>query len=527
MRSGGPQQLEHDHGHPEREERLRAVGQPPASTAATPRTWFGLAVLVLAVFIICVDATVLDLAIPAISLALQPSATQLLWIIDIYPFVVAGLLITMGTLGDRIGRRRLLLIGAAGFGVASALAAWSTSAELLIAARALQGIAGATLMPSTLGLIRSMFPDRRQRTRAIGIWAAAAGAGTAAGPLVGGWLLEHFWWGSVFIVNLPIMLVLLVLGPLFIVESRDPNPGRFDLLSAVLSSTAIIAIVYAIKESAAHGIAPAPIVTGAAGLALGWWFLRRQRRADAMLDLSLFRIPRFSVGVVTNLLSALAFGGVIFFGSQYLQTVLGAGPLQAGLFLLPGVAVSILTSVLAGVLVQRIRLSTLMITALGLAAGGAFTLVLAGTASSALPFILGYLLIGAGVGVLTTLTSDLVVDAAPAERASTASSISETGYELGMALGVALLGSLVMGVYRRGIDTSMLDERSAEAARDTIGSAMEQAAGLDGVGGAQLAASASEAFVSGMHTASVLTAVILLANAVLVALLLRRERAAG
>ena len=220
----------------------------PGQSSASRRDWLGLVVLAFAVLLIAVDGTVLDLALPFISADLEPSSTQLLWIIDVYSFVLAGLLITMGTLGDRIGRRRLLLLGAAGFGIASLIAAWSPTPEMLIAARVLQGISGATLMPATLGLIRTIFVDPRQRTLAIGVWGAMAGGGTAAGPLIGGWLLEHFWWGSVFLINIPVMLVLIAVGPLVIPESKDPAPGRFDLISAALSMTTMLPLVYAVKD---------------------------------------------------------------------------------------------------------------------------------------------------------------------------------------------------------------------------------------------------------------------------------------
>ena len=296
----------------------------PDEVRATKRDWAGLIVLAFAVLLIAVDGTVLDLALPFISADLEPSSTQLLWIIDVYSFVLAGLLITMGTLGDRIGRRKLLLIGAVGFGLASIIAALAVSPEMLIAARVLQGISGATLMPATLGLIRTIFVNPRQRTEAIGVWGAMAGGGTAAGPLVGGWLLEHFWWGSVFLINIPVMIALIVLGPILIPESKDPNPGRFDLISAGLSMATMLPLVYAVKESVVHGVSITLLVIGLVGLAAGYVFVRRQRMLkDPMLDLKLFANASFSTAVITNLLSIFALAGVLFFGSQYLQLVLG------------------------------------------------------------------------------------------------------------------------------------------------------------------------------------------------------------
>ena len=488
------------------------------SRHASRRDWIGLVALVLAVFIICIDATVLDLAVPAISAALQPSATQLLWIIDVYSFIVAGLLVTMGALGDRIGRRKLLLIGAAAFAGASLLAAFAPSAEWLIAARALLGVAGATLMPSTLGLIRTMFPNPTERSRAIGIWAAVAGSGTAAGPLLGGWLLEHFWWGSVFLLNVPVMVILLVAVPLLVAEARDPNPGRFDVLSSLLSIAGIIALVFAIKESAAHGVHLEQIVAAGAGTAFLWWFVRRQRRLSPMLDLGLFRRPQFSAGVAANGLSAFAFAGVLFFGSQYLQSVLGFGPLGAGLLMLPGIVVSIVGALLAAPLERRIGAGRTIAVSLASGALGAVVLAFVGRESGPAAFVVGYTLLGVTAGVITALASDLVVGAAPVSKASSASSISEMAYELGLSLGVAVLGSVVMSVYRAGLVGVAAD---GTAAFETIGTTMDHASAVGGVAGAEIAIVAGDAFVAGMHVAAIASAVVLAITGLLADRMLR------
>ena len=477
----------------------------PVTTAAAPprataREWAGLGVLALALLLLAVDATVLDLAVPAISADLAPSTPQLLWIIDVYSFVLAGLLVVMGNLGDRIGRRRLLLIGAVGFGIASALAAWAVSPEMLIAARVLQGVAGATLMPATLGLIRSMFQDARQRTLAIGVWSAMAGGGAAAGPLVGGWLLEHFWWGSVFLVNLPVMLVLLALAPLLIPESRDPNPGRFDALSAVLSMLALVPVVYAVKETAAHGPTVAALLVGLAGVLAGVLFVRRQRRlADPMLDLRLFALPRFRVAVFTNLLAVFALAGVLFFGSQYLQLVLGRSPLEAGLLMLPGLAASVLGSLAAAWLVRRWRAAVVLAGALVVTAFGAAAFLLVDAVSGAEAFVRGFVGIGLGAGVAMTVAADLVVGSAPAERAGAAAAISETAYETGLALGVALLGSTVMAIFRRGLDLSLLPDDAVATASGSLSGAVEVARELPAAVAQEFLSSANQAFVSGIH----------------------------
>ncbi|MEU1998975.1 MFS transporter [Nocardia gamkensis] len=501
----------------------RSATPPPRAGA---REWAGLSVLALALLLLAVDATVLDLAVPAISADLAPTTPQLLWIIDVYSFVLAGLLVVMGNLGDRIGRRRLLLLGAAGFGIASVLAAWAPTPEMLIAARVLQGVAGATLMPATLALIRSMFLDPRQRTVAIAVWSAMAGGGAAAGPLLGGWLLEHYWWGSVFLVNLPVMLVLIGLGPVLIPESRDPNPGRFDLLSAVLSMLTLVPVVYAVKEVAAHGPGMRPVLVGALGVLAGAGFVRRQRRlARPMLDLALFALPTFRTAVVTSLLAVFALAGVLFFGSQYLQLVLGRSPMQAGLLLLPGLLAGMIASLAAAWLVRRLRPGTVLGGALVTAAVGAALFGWLGpeAATSTMPFVLGFLFVGAGVGVALTVSSDLVVGAAPAERAGAAAAVSETAYETGIALGVAILGSVVMAIFRNGLDLSHVPDDQADAASESLGAATAFARELPEAAGNAFLASVHDAFVSGIHFAAIGTTSILLVAA-LVAFRLRGAR---
>lgn len=487
-----------------------AVSRPcTPSHRATARDWAGLGVLALALLLISVDATVLDIAVPAISAHLAPSTPQLLWIIDVYSFVLAGLLVTMGVVGDRIGRRKLLLLGAAGFGLASLLAAWSVSPAMLIAARALQGVAGATLMPATLGLIRTMFTDARQRTTAVAVWSAMAGGGAALGPLLGGWLLQHFWWGSVFLVNLPVMAALLLLGPLLLPESKDPRPGRFDMLSAGLSMLTLVPIVYAVKEIAAHGVTGLPLLIALAGVVAGVLFVRRQRRlADPMLDLRLFALRRFRTAVLTNLLAVFALAGVLFFGSQYLQLVLGRSPLDAGLLLLPGMAASMVTALGSAWLVRRWQPGRVLGAALAVAAVGAAVFLWLDADSGVPAFVAGFLLVGAGVGVALTISADLVVGSAPAERAGAAAAVSETAYEAGVALGVALLGSVVMAVFRHGLDLSHLSQAQAATAAESLGGAVHVARQLPDQT-AVLLDSAYRSFVSGVHVAAIATALIL------------------
>ncbi|TQF73628.1 MFS transporter [Rhodococcus spelaei] len=494
----------------------------PTTVRASARDWVGLVVLALAVLLISIDATVLDLALPFVSEDLAPSSTQLLWIIDVYSFVLAGLLVTMGTLGDRIGRRRLLLIGAAGFGLASVLAAFSVNPEMLIAARALQGVTGATLMPATLGLIRTTFVNPRQRTAAIGVWGAMAGGGAAAGPLVGGWLLEHFWWGSVFLIAIPVMLVLLVFGPMVIREAKDPNPGRFDLVSSGLSMLAMVPLVYALKESVVHGPSLTLTVVALVGAGAACAFVRRQRSLEhPMIDLSLFGNRSFSTAVLTNLLGVFALAGVLFFGSQYLQLVLGNAPLRAGLLMLPGMVMSMITPLLAAWLVRRWSAGTVLSAGLVASAIGAAMLIGLRADGGAGLFVLGFTFVGAGIGIAITLTSDLVVSAVEPERAGAASAVSETAYELGIALGVAILGSVVLAIFRTGLDVSALSGEESHVAQDTLGGAVAVAQSSSESVGSALLESAQHAFVGGMHVAAVATAIILVANAVLVHRMMR------
>ena len=342
-----------------------------APAKATRREWIGLAVIALPCLLYAMDLTVLTLAIPSLAADLNPTSTELLWIVDIYGFLVAGFLITMGTLGDRIGRRRLLLVGAAAFGAASVLAAFAQTPEMLIASRALLGIAGATLAPSTLSLIRNMFHDSHQRTVAIGIWVTSFSTGAAIGPLVGGVLLESFHWGSVFLLAVPVMAVLLAVGPKLLPEYKDPNPGRLDLASAALSLTAVLAVIFGIKELAKDGLEPLGISALVAGLAIGAAFIDRQRRlAEPMIDLGLFRRRAFSLSLSANTLAFAVVFGLEVFVAQYFQLVLGYSPLEAGLWSLPGALAFVVGSQLTPPLAARIRPPVLMLGGIVVAIAG-------------------------------------------------------------------------------------------------------------------------------------------------------------
>lgn len=492
-------------------------GQNPPALAG-PREWAALAVLVLPVILISVDMTVLGFAVPALSEALEPSGGQLLWIIDIYGFVLAGLLITMGSLGDRIGRRRLLMIGSAAFGLASLMAAFAPTPEVLIAARALLGLAGATLMPSTLSLLRNIFLDARQRLLAIAIWASGFSGGAALGPILGGWLLEHFFWGSVFLINLPVMALILVLVPLLVTESRNPDAGRLDLASVVLSMAAMLPVVYGIKKLATEGVDVLPFVSLVFGLVVGWLFVRRQRRLDdPLIDVGLFRYRVFSIAVVTNLMIVFAMVGSLFFLTQYLQLVLGVSPMRAGLVLLPGLLLSVVAGLVAARVARRLSLSTVIGVSLLVTASGFATLVFTPVENVTLGVVLisvGFALIATGSGFAETLTNGAIMSTAPPKRAGAASAISETAYELGGAFGVAVLGSILTGFYRTNLSgVEGVSDPLMETSRETLGGAANAAEAVGGSAGNALMDAAQVAFTDGMHLTSVIAAAIIVVAA--------------
>jgi MFS transporter, DHA2 family, multidrug resistance protein len=499
------------------------------ATQAPPRAgrreWIGLAVLALACLLYVMDLTVLHLAVPAISEDLKPSSAQLLWIIDIYGFMVAGFLVTMGTLGDRVGRRKLLLIGAAAFGAVSILAAFSTSAEMLIGSRALLGIAGATLAPSTLSLIFAMFQDPGQRSRAVAVWISAFSAGGAIGPILGGVMLEAFWWGSVFLLALPVMALLLILGPIVLPEYKDPDAGRLDLISAAMSLIAILSVIFGLKQIAQDGVALLPIATIALGLVVGTLFVRRQfTLADPMIDIQLFRIPSFSAALAVNVLAIFVAVGYFLFVAQYLQLVIGLSPLAAGLWSVPSAIGFIVGSNLAPRIVRAVRPAYLMASSLAIAAAGLGVLTQVGGSDGLAIVVLASIVISLGLAPVFGLTTELIVGSAPPERAGAASGISETGAELGGALGISILGSIGVAIYRGDVARALpsdIPAAAAEAARDTLGAALGVASELPGNIGAMVVTVAQDAFVQGMQVAATISAVVAVGVAILTLLALR------
>jgi MFS transporter, DHA2 family, multidrug resistance protein len=483
------------------------------------REWVALAVIALPCLLYSMDLSVLYLALPSLSAALKPSPTQLLWISDIYGFLLAGFLLTMGILGDRIGRRRLLLIGAAMFGLASVLAAFATSVAMLIVARGLLGIAASTLAPSTLSLIRNMFLDDRQRTAAIGVWVMSFSAGAALGPALGGLLLHFFWWGSVFLIAVPVMAVLLVVGPILLPEFRESDPRPLDLPSAALSLFAVLALVYGIKQLAENGFGPVSALSFVIGAALGLVFLRRQQTlAEPLLDLQLFHRPVFAVALAANTLSLFLIFGTFFVTDQYLQLVLGLSPLAAGLWSVPPTFGFIAGSSLGPLLTRRVGVALTMTYGFAVAAVGLMILTqLPGHGGHGLPLTLvGTGLLGLGVSPVVALATDVIVGAVPPEKAGQASGLSETGTELGGALGIALLGSIATAVYR-----SHIHPLAGAGPVSTLADAVHTAAHLPEHLGAPLLDSSRVAFTQGLHVAAIVGAVLAILLAVVVARVLR------
>ncbi|GIJ63028.1 MFS transporter [Virgisporangium aurantiacum] len=497
------------------------------------REWIGLAVLALPTLLLSLDVSVLYLALPQLSAELGADSTEQLWILDIYSFLLAGFLVTMGTLGDRIGRRRLLLVGAFAFAVASLVAAFSTSPEMLIVARAALGVAGATLMPSTMALIRNMFSDPKEMGTAIGIWFACFMGGMTLGPLAGGLLVENYWWGSAFLLGVPVMVLLLVTAPFLLPEYRDPNAGRLDLASVGLSLGAILPAIFGLKTIARDGLSTAPVVVLLVGVVVGWLFARRQRTlADPFLDLSLFTNRTFSGALSVMLFAGVVMAGVSLMSSLYLQVVDGRTPLQAGLLLIPQNIAMVVGSVISPMLGRRFQ--SAYVIAVGLALAGAGLLVhTVAPVDGGVPYIVGGLVVAAfGIALPMGITMNVILGAAPPEKAGSAASISETSGEFGIAMGIATLGSLATVIYRGRMDETVPGTVPGDAAATanesvTAAAAAATAATLPGEAGAALLGAAREAFTGALHGVAWVGAGVFLALAVVAVALLRSRTPAA
>ncbi|MFC0623359.1 MFS transporter [Kribbella deserti] len=501
---------------------MTSADAPPL---AGRKEWTGLAVLALPTLLLSIDLSVLNLALPQLSADLGASTVEQLWIIDIYGFMIAGFLITMGTLGDRIGRRKLLLIGGTLFAIASIVAAFSPSTETLIASRALMGIAGATLSPSTLALISNMFRDPRQLGTAIGVWVSCFMGGMALGPIVGGAMLEFFWWGSVFLLAVPVMLLLLVLGPVLLPEYKTPDAGKLDPLSVGLSLGGILPIVFGVKEIAKDGIGVVSVLSILFGLALAVVFVRRQRGLDQpLMDVRLFASRSFATALIIMLLGAAIGGGTILVVNLYLQSVAGLSPLQAGLWMVPSGLAMVAAAMSAPALARRFRPATVIAAGLFVAAAGYLLLAQVSTTHGLLITVVGVTIASAGSGPQAALSTNLVLGSTPPEKAGSAASLSETSGELGMALGAAFMGSIATAVYGAqllGANLPGVPTAEVGAAGKGVVGAAEVAARLPAEQGGQLLASAREAFTSGLNAVAIVSAALLVAVGILALATLR------
>jgi DHA2 family multidrug resistance protein-like MFS transporter len=523
-----------------------AASTPAAIGPQAPwRDWVALALLMFPVLLVAVDNTALTFALPAIARSLSASGVQLLWIIDAYPLVLAGLLVAMGSLGDRIGRRRLLFVGSAGFAAVSAVTAFAPSAEWLIAGRAGLGLFGAMLMPSTLSLIRNIFPQPNRRRLAVAIWAAGFSGGAALGPIAGGWLVEHFWWGAVLLVAVPIILPLLLLGPALIPESRDPSPGRVDVPSVILSLLVMVPVVYGIKALATHGPDPAAFASIGAGLFMGYVFVRRQRALAAgqkksqkvgpktgrstapMLDVSLFGNRIFSTAIIANVLALFSYNGFILFLAQHLQLLEGQSPSAAGVAMVPALIATVLAGLLVVPLVRKVRPGFVVAGGLLLSAAGYFIVAFGDHSHGPSLLLAALLVLCLGVGAAETISNDLILGAAPADKAGAAAAISETGYEVGSLLGTAILGSILTASYQGNLRlpdgmSGLAPAAATKQAGETLAGAVELARMLPAPLAEAVTAAARTAFDSGVHVTAAIALVLMSGACVLAAVVLRK-----
>ncbi|MBB5937437.1 MFS transporter [Streptomyces zagrosensis] len=479
--------------------------------------WLVLVVLCVSLLLVAVDATVLHVAVPAVSEDLRPGSMELLWIVDVYPLVCASLLILFGTLGDRVGRRRVLLLGYGLFGLASALAAVATTPQVLIVARALLGVGGAMIMPATLSILRQVFPDRRERAVAIGVWSAVAAVGAAAGPLLGGFLLEHFWWGSVFLINIPLMAVALPVGRWVLPESTGDRDGPWDVLGALMAAFGLFGAVLAVKRLGnGQGLMElgtlCPTLLGGTFLVL---FVRRQRRrVRPLVDLAMFGRPAFGTSVGCIVLAMLALVGLELIAAQYLQLVLGLTPLQTGLRLLPLTFAAMAAGLVGSRLLHRLGPRTMVALGFLITAGAVLVLTLMGQHDQPAVLIIGFVLLGFGLEMTLFGAYESMLSEAPAKCAGGAAAIGETSYQLGAGLGIALLGSVMNAAYGpRVAATPGVPDASAQAASHSLGEAYEVSDRLGGPAGEALRESARASFVSGLHSTLVVSAVLLLLGA--------------
>lgn len=501
------------------------------------RRWLTLVVLCLSLIVIIVDNSILNVALPTLSRppaqgGLGAADSDLQWIVDSYVLVFAGLLLTAGSLGDRFGRYRALALGLAVFGLGSGLAAFAGSSGALIALRAVMGVGGAFIMPATLSIITNVFTDPRERGRAIGVWAGVSALGLAVGPVTGGLLLEHFWWGSVLLVNVPIVVVALVGGFLFVPDSRDPSAPRVDVPGALLSITGLATVLWGLIEGPTRGWGSAGVV-GAFGVGLAllaaflWW---ERRTAQPMLDLGFFRNPRFSAASAAITLTFMALMGVIFVLTQYLQTVLGFSPLKAGAILLPMSGVMLVLAPTSARIVERVGTKVVLGSGLVLVSTALALQTTYDESSSTGHVIAVSMLLAVGMANVMAPATESIMGSLPRAKAGVGSAVNDTTRQVGGALGVALLGSLLASAYRHdvraGLAGSGAPEGLVDRASSTVQAGVAAGRGTGGALGDRIVTVAHSSFLSGYHLAVLVAAGITTLGAVGVFLWLP-ARAAG
>ncbi|MFE3559285.1 MFS transporter, partial [Streptomyces sp. NPDC059193] len=481
--------------------------------------WVVLAVLCVSLVLVALDATILHVAVPSLTEDLRPGSIELLWIVDAYPLVCAALLILFGTLGDRVGRRRILLLGYGLFGAASAMAALADNAQVLIAARALLGIGGAMIMPATLSILRQVFPDRRERALAIGIWTAVAAIGAASGPVLGGFLVQHFWWGSVFLINIPLMALILPLGRWLLPESKGSSDGPWDVTGALMAAAGVLGSVLGIKRLGAERElldleALVPLVLGVALLVL---FVRRQkRRPHPLIDMRMFSRAAFSTSVGCIVLAMLALVGLELIAVQYLQLVLHLSPLETGLRLLPLTFAAMAAGATGSYTLARIGPRTMVSLGFLLTAFAVLVLTFMGHDDRPVLLTVGFILLGFGLQTTLFAAYESMLNEAPAATAGGAASIGETSYQLGAGMGIALLGSVMNAAYAPGLaDVPGVSAQDSAGAAHSLGEAYQIAAQLGGPAGEALHAAARNSFVYGLHVTLLVSAGLLVAGAVM------------